>query len=1048
MSSFQPMKPSALAVSLGLLLAQIPALAQQTPATPSSPQQSPATPSAQVQAPAPAEAQHSQTPSATVDAQSAPTQQSDAATDLDAVVVTGYRSSIERSLEQKRSTNSIVEVITAEDVSKFPDKNVADALQRVPGVIITRSGGEGKSVSVRGLAPGLTVTQLNGNYVASSETNDEASRSFNYVLMPANMLSGAELYKSPEARFDEGGIGGTVILRTRRPLDVPANTGFGSIEGTYSDTTRSVDPQLSGMYSWHSEDDRFGFLVGATQQERNNRSMSVATEGWQWYGDDYAANPATDVNGKPFTQGGIGYWWGESGFYDQSGNYYTNFFMPTAVSYTVHDEQRKRAGTQLTLQFKPTDNSTLTANYFRFDLQGNYTRNMLKTPEWNISRFAQDGSWPGGRLLNGLTFDPSGTIVTGVEYEKLPGKTYYCNDQEAEAGGMRRGGNWGPDDCTIATPQLSGAYSREEALSQTADVEFEVNADTFNVAAKLGRTWSEGGPSVNFRMSAKPRRNLGGRWQSGNQYSAWDLTGTPSMTFSPNLHDNLMAGIAEVDTGSTDSSWRETSIAQSYFQLDATRFFESGWLESLQFGTKFSNADVRRNTGNTYWVCQGADTTDYDSRYQTGCDPEAGIAQPGFFLSKPLGDLAGGFDANVFPGIDFPAYLDHLNQRYGGTQNRREPDFIYNVGEDVSSAYLQANFNTERLRGNVGVRMIRTQQRANATDSVEYFLDYFANGPDGKPLPCNCDTQFVRNDVRVKTFERNMLEKSYDDVLPSFNIAWDLAENWVLRGAASKAISRLAYTDIAYPGGYSFYSAEYSNDRLAAGGTIEPGWYGSGSNKTLDPYKATQYDIALEWYFHPGSVAGIGLFRKNVKNFIVPVIRDQQVTIGDQTVLVNDYSTKANGRNGVSQGVELYGQHTFDSGFGIQANYTYNDTNLAAIDIGGEQIGASPLIGSAKNQANLTVFYENDRFLARASYNRRGVVVNGLVSGLSVYDEPYDQLDLNAAYNVSDRLTLTGSVLNVTKSEQRSHLGNDTKARLWSNNYAGRIMYLGLTYKF
>ncbi|KAG0772034.1 hypothetical protein G6F22_016022 [Rhizopus arrhizus] len=147
--------------------------------------------------------------------QAASTGSQDAAT-LDSVQVTGYRYAIEKSLEQKRDANAVVEVITAEDVGKFPDKNVADALQRVPGVVITRSGGEGKSVSVRGLAPDLTLTQLNGNYVATSETNDEATRSFNYTLLPSNMLSSAELFKSPEARIDEGGIGGTVILHTRR----------------------------------------------------------------------------------------------------------------------------------------------------------------------------------------------------------------------------------------------------------------------------------------------------------------------------------------------------------------------------------------------------------------------------------------------------------------------------------------------------------------------------------------------------------------------------------------------------------------------------------------------------------------------------------------------------------------------------------------------------------------------------------------------------------------------------------------------------------------
>jgi TonB-dependent receptor len=136
-------------------------------------------------------------------------------------------------------------------------------------------------------------------------------------------------------------------------------------------------------------------------------------------------------------------------------------------------------------------------------------------------------------------------------------------------------------------------------------------------------------------------------------------------------------------------------------------------------------------------------------------------------------------------------------------------------------------------------------------------------------------------------------------------------------------------------------------------------------------------------------------------------------------------------------------------GLGFQFNYTYNKTNQADITMAdGTKIGESPLVGSAKNQMNLTVFYETDKFLARASYNRRGEVVDGLVNGLNVYQEPYYQVDLNVAYNITKELSLTASVLNLTKEETRSHLGNDTKDRFYSNGYAGRIAYFGLNYKF
>ena len=979
------------------------------------------------------------------------------ATTLDSVTVTGYRYAIEKSLQQKRDANAVVEVITAEDVGKFPDKNVADALQRVPGVVITRSGGEGKSVSVRGLAPDLTLTQLNGNYVATSETNNEASRSFNYTLLPSNMLSSAELFKSPEARIDEGGIGGTVILHTRRPLDMEANSGYVNLEGTSSDTSHDIDPQASALYSWHSKDERFGVLVGVTQQKRTSRTMEASTEDYQWYG----AGDARDANGNVLAQDGIHYWWGQSGFNNQTGGNYSDFFMPTSVNFAVKEEKRERKGGQLTFQFKPLDNLTLTANYFRFELQGDYTQNMLKVPEWSMARFNGDGNWAGGRLLNGLDFDPSGTIVTGAQFEKLPGKAYICSEEQAAAAGLAPGG-WGPDDCTLPTPQLTGGYSKEKALSQTADlaVEWDISP-LWKASFTGGRTWSEGGPSMNFRMSAKPRRKVGADYLSGNQYTAWDLTGTPSVQFSPDLQDQLMAGIAEVDTGSTDSSWMQTEVEQNYFQADFTKLFEAGWLDSIQFGTKYRDGKVHRNTGNTYWVCQGLDPADYDNnRYQAGCDSTAGDAQPGFFLSSPISNIAGGFNANVFPGVNYPAYINYLNQTYGGSHNRTEEDFVYDVNEKIYSGYFQANFRTERVRGNVGVRVVRTQQFAQSSDSVERFNDYFVDNANGSPMSCDdpaadptlrCQGGFVRlpdNQVRDKVYTLSSLDKTYTDFLPSFNIAWDITDSLVLRGAASKVIARPGYTSIAYPGGLSYISEEYSNDRRVAGGTDTPGWYGSGSNKNLEPFEAVQFDLGLEWYFKPGSAAGVALFRKNVDNFTVPVVRDQQMTVGGQTVTVQKYATEANGRDGVSQGVEVYGQYTFDMGFGVQANYTYNDTNLASIVLDGEEIGASPLVGSAKNQANVTVFYENDKLLARASYNRRGEVVGGLNNGLTTYTKPYDQLDLNVAYNITPDWTVTASVLNATKSELQSYIGNDSQARLLSNIYAGRQLYFGVNWKF
>ena len=325
--------------------------------------------------------------------------------------------------------------------------------------------------------------------------------------------------------------------------------------------------------------------------------------------------------------------------------------------------------------------------------------------------------------------------------------------------------------------------------------------------------------------------------------------------------------------------------------------------------------------------------------------------------------------------------------------------------------------------------------------------------PAGAPADTYCGSEgywrLSDSVARPETFEVSSLDRSYTDVLPSFNLAYDLTEDLVLRGAASKVIARPSYSDIAAPGSLEYFSEEYVADRRLTGGAGQQGWYGSGSNKELDPYQATQYDVGLEWYFQPGSVVGLGLFRKDVSNFTVPVVADVEMVVNGETVTVQNYATEAGGRDAVSQGAELYAQHTLDFGLGFQFNYTYNDTNEAAITLeDGTELGESPLVGSAKNQTNFTVFYENDKLLLRASYNRRGEVVQGLVNGLNLYDEPYQQIDVNAAYNFTPEFSISASVLNLTEEETRTHLGNDTKDRFYSNGYAGRVAYLGLTYRF
>ena len=941
----------------------------------------------------------------------------------EAIVVTGYRQSIEESLEQKRQANAFVDVITAQDIGKFPDKNVADALQRMPGVVITRDGGEGSRVSIRGLQPGLTQTLLNGNFLAGADSGDP-QRSFNYVMLPANFIASTEVYKSAEARLEEGGIGGTIILNTRRPFDVPSGSGFISAEGTYSDNSEKFEPQIGAQYSWKNADETIGFLIGGVYQKRTNREMRSTAGTWRWWSDRGADGQvlerATDVNGNAIANDAAVSYWTGGGQSTNDGTHYTGYWAPQSVRTEIFDQDRERFGVQATAQFRPTDSLTITANYFRFQYSSDFTYNQLTIPEWGYGKFFSDA-----------VFDKSGTVMKSATFA-VPGSPCLGNTPM----------------CTMETPRLTGSYSEEKQHSQTFEGEAHYKRDRFDALLKVGKTASQGGPSLRFQAAAKPRITVPGQEQNGNFLSAWTLGSKGvAMEFSPNLQDNLMNGIAQIDIGGTNSSFTNSAIDQPYVQLDMTRSFDDGgFLRSIQLGGKWRKLEVKRETGRNEWYADAANKI----RYQN--TPQGAVAQPEYFYGQPIGNINGGFSANLYPGINFERYLEIINDRYGPSVREPEPNNVYYLSEEAMGGYAQANFGTGGLRGNVGLRVVRTKQRDETSDRLQYLVDYCVDGPAGpfdpnRPLGAdgNCQVLPLTQREVIENIRLNE-RKTYTDFLPSLNASYDVTPNLLLRGAVAKVVARPSISDLAGARSLTYRSPEYAFDRDQFGEFA--GWSGSGGNSQLKPFRAWQYDIGLEWYFRPGSVIGATAFRKDVSNFIVPLVMDVTRDVAGEQVLIESYSTVANGSSAVSQGVELYAQHTLPFGLGAQVNFTWNDTSTADVTLDGQKVGTSPLVGSAKTQFNASVFYETKRLLLRASYNRRGTVVGGLSSGLNTYTAPYEQVDLNASYELMNGLMLTASVINLTKSQEWQYLGNDTKDRFVGSIYAGRRAYVGISYNF
>jgi TonB-dependent receptor len=917
------------------------------------------------------------------------------------IEVRGIRASAAENLAIKRLSIATVDAITAEDIGKFPDKNVADSLQRVPGVVIERSGGEGATVSIRGLSSDLTFTQLNGNFVASSP--GEPSRSFSYALLPATMIEKVEVYKSSEARLDEGGIGGTVLMFTRKPLDMEKNSGIVNLEYSNSDITDKNEPQFSSIYSWKNDDEDFGLLFGYTRQDRINRSQSsrVNIMNKNFLYAERENNQLVDG--------------GASGYAAQS------------MVQEVLEEKREREGMQFTSQWRLNDRLEVGMNYFRFTLGQDSVLNQLEYPEWNNN----DNFWTDIRV------DADSQFVTGIDYS-------------VGTSGSQR---------VSSIPRINGEFKREEATSDTFDFFANYEGDNYKAKLTFGHTEAEGGPSEKYRAA----------YYAGESslYYGYDLSGHRMTTYmDPNMINNMMAGIGgQADSGATDSSFVTGTQEEDYASLDVSYSLDHDILNTLHFGAKYRNGEIHRDTRNTFYLAKDFDIPAAEAGDGISLDDDYsrnnGIPLlTSVIKGQSLNNLSDVINTNLFPAVDWYKYNEQLQNNFV-KYTRIEPNYVYNVSEEISAAYLQGDYSYESLRGNLGLRFVRTTTTSGSSDKILYRLDW--KDANGVMLP--------ENEQRVEEFVYIEKENTQNKVLPSMNLAWDINENWVWRMAAAKVMARPGYDDLGQYQTLTYTSNEYSADRSAADDfdTIRDseGWTGSGGNSSLEPLESTQFDTSLEYYYDNGSGLGIALFKKDVDNFVVPLIIDTSrnlptreftldnaggkvVTAGGDNLSIRDFSTAANGTDASSTGVEVFIQHFFDNGFGLYANYTRNNTNQANVELDGEKVGESPLIGSSKYQMNFSAFYEDDLFSIRASYNKRGPTVGEYNASweMNVYSAAYDQVDVNASYNLTENTVLSASVINLTQSEVYRHLGNDTDNRFIQNAYSGRRFYLGATYKF
>lgn len=867
----------------------------------------------------------------------APAMAQETSTSVEEVVVTGIRASLQQSIQSKRNADAIVDVVTAEDVGKFPSSNVAEALTIVPGVTVDRQFGQGEKVSILGTDPALNRTLLNGQTVASADwfILDQPGRTFNYALLAPQIVGKVEVFKSPEARIDEGSIGGTVIVNTRKPLDLKPLTLQGSLSYLYNDRSKESDPQVAVLGSWKNEAGTFGVAVSAQHakdQLRRDGIESYGTIPASYYNGGNAENPVSSITNGNCT-----------GTCATTLAANPNARGVNSLSVSYFEQERVRDSYTAAVQWRPTD--ALELNFDWLKIKATYDNT-------NQSLFAfQGNTWNSLGALTAITIEDN--VIRKASFKH-------------------------------ALSVLDVQYREAELNSDTYHFNGKWTGDGFDVSGDVGYSKADGGT----------KRQLYGEFLNWADYTV-DFTGTPGspgvLTYTnPTADGNPLSDASKFSFdggwGAGDpsvpgapgynSGWggnivsKPTTDKETYGQLDFGKDFD-GVIKRVQFGYKYRKHETTQAMSGVTVAVYGnpASASQFSpsivpSNYLKGFDGVTDAMGSRFKIDgKALADYidAGGYlrpwqakpVPTVFGNAEFTA------QNWG-------------IEETINALYGQANFEAENVRGNFGLRYVKTE-----SDSGGYAcVNQTATG---------CGTTAADWAWKVKS-------KKYEDFLPSLNVIVDVQEDLVFRFAAAQVISRPNYADMS---NYFWLS-----DQILTGG---------GGNPDLNPYKSSNVNASLEWYFAPEAILSVEAFHKDISNYILQqTVAEQHFNQARNAVTTYQISRPTNAGSATVKGFAAAYQQSFGMGFGLLANYTYAD---------GEADGGAPLPYNSKHQINVSPFYEHGPFSARVTYNWRSKYFTGLDRGDQMFVRAFKGLDATAGYAFSENVNLSVSAQNLLDSE-------------------------------
>jgi iron complex outermembrane recepter protein len=914
--------------------------------------------------------------------------------ELEEVVVTGLIGSLQRNLDMKREAAGVVDVISAEDIGKFPDSNVAASLQRVPGVSIQRAGtrGEPEGITVRGFGGDFNETLYDGRRISTAA----GGRSVDFSTVGSDFVGSLTVMKTPDVSVGSSSIGATVNISFPKPFDSEGTRFVVSAGGSSQEEAGSIQPTGGVLFSTTFADDKLGFLVDAIYTKRETDTNRVFVSGWE--GGRFApcqrtavCNPG-DLDDADKTIVG---WWQQQFGAEQS---------------QVADE---RIDGRIAFQWRPSDNTLLTVD-------DNFSRQKIETNTYGF------GLWFGINDLRNVTFDDNGTVT------------------DFRQAGTPMDLNGGTDNRTRETNQIGVnlQHSFSDAFSIEGDVSYAKSEQNPNGGGFDGADIGYGG-TLGFNMGVRVVGDSADHLPEMTTYGPNGDTSRyldPAVIGSHVLVRTLQENSDTLKQARFKVSWKDDNVKvdaglswlDDNFELQGANTFANNFWQAFggygapsgrNSGVLIPTSLYRGRIGTSGFIpgFAGAGALPPELLVYNSADLYSflgGLGDPwatqinGFNYPGPNpnpGNVAGtraNSLARCAPGGDLPSLCNY----HGTLDLQRDAGSIQDITERTWALFVNARMDLE-LGGKpfhvrAGVRRETTDVSSSGVGQVPVRLDVNAQDP-------TLLTTIYSDPQPITT------KSDYAYLLPSLDLKLELTESLHLRFDASRTLTRPQI---------NFLTPVLNVASIPRVGALTA----TGGNPALKPYLSDNVDLGLEWYYGQNKYLSVNAFVKDVTNFIVQGTQRQTINgvIDPTTGLPAIYtvSQRVNGPDARVNGWEIAWQHLFgESGFGFNANATFVDTNRPYDRTDITQSGFA--VTGLADSANLVAFYDKHGFEARVAANWRDEYLlqfgqnqnNSAFGAEATFVNSSLQIDVSTSYQFTDQFNVYFEAINVTDETMSTH---------------------------